>query len=205
MAKQRGTSNLPILLTIFILLTTLFPAEATGSTTSSGGTSTDFIRTSCGATTYPSVCYASLSVYADKVKQSPSQLARVAVSVSLAKARSASAYVARLRHGSAAAAEPRALAALTDCVEMFGDAVDQMTRSLAELQQLQAATFRWQMSNVETWMSAALTNEDSCLDGFQGVSSSFKTVLGSRVSNVKQVTSNALALVNSLASKVSGN
>ncbi|KAH9314044.1 hypothetical protein KI387_022671, partial [Taxus chinensis] len=42
-------------------------------------------------------------------------------------------------------------------------------QSLAELKHLRPGTFTFQMSNVQTWMSAALTNEDSCLNGFQGV------------------------------------
>lgn len=64
-------------------------------------------------------------------------------------------------------------------------------------------SLQFQMSNVQTWMSAALTNEETCTDGFEDVGDGdVKTDVRERVVKVKQVTSNALALVNSYASKV---
>lgn len=60
--------------------------------------------------------------------------------------------------------------------------------------------FRFQMSNVQTWMSAALTEEETCTDGFEDVpEGTVKTDVCDRVSYVKKFTSNALALVNSYA------
>lgn len=163
----------------------------------------DFIRTSCSTTLYPARCYASLARYANAIQRSPSQLAIVAVSVSLRRARRASAYMSSLSHSPTGASNPRAAAALRDCSSTFGDAIDQMEQSLAELRQLKSGEeFQWQMSNVETWMSAALTNEDTCTDGFEDLpSGGVKEDVCGRVARVKEVTSNALALVNSLASK----
>ncbi|KAI8030579.1 hypothetical protein LOK49_LG01G01327 [Camellia lanceoleosa] len=56
--------------------------------------------------------------------------------------------------------------------------------------------FLWHMSNVETWVSAALTDENTCLDGFSGraLDGNVKASIKARVTNVAQVTSNALAL-----------
>ncbi|XP_058079412.1 21 kDa protein-like [Magnolia sinica] len=176
------------------------------TSTNTSTNATDFIRTSCSATLYPERCYASLSRYANAIQQSPSQLALVAVSVSLRRARRTASYVASLQRAAAAGdppADARALAALRDCKSTFGDAIDLMRSSLDELRQLKTGeTFRWQMGNVETWMSAALTNEDTCTDGFQAVAPGpMKSDISARVASAEEVTSNALALVNSLASK----
>lgn len=91
--------------------------------------------------------------------------------------------------------------ALDDCLENFGDAGDQISESLAELKHLRRNTFEIQMSNVETWMSAALTNEDTCLDGFRDLNATGKvtTMVTGHVQYVCELISNALALVNRFA------
>ncbi|KAF8398969.1 hypothetical protein HHK36_014834 [Tetracentron sinense] len=159
----------------------------------------DFIRTSCGATLYPELCYTSLSRYANAVQQSPAQLARIAVAVSLSKARRMASYVSNLSRQIENGAEPRATAALHDCFDTFGDAVDQIRNSLMQMRHLNPGeSFGFQMSNVQTWMSAALTNEDTCTDGFEEVTDGpMKSDVCNRVVKVTKVTSNALALVNS--------
>ena len=82
--------------------------------------------------------------------------------------------------------------ALSDCVE-------ELRQTLSELKHLRVETFRWQMSNAETWLSAALTYEDTCLDGFQGVDGNkLKSDVKRKIRNVGKVTSNALYMINRL-------
>nr|GMD13703.1 21 kDa protein-like [Ipomoea batatas] len=117
---------------------------------------TEFIRNSCQTTMYPQLCYASLSGYASAVQQDTGRLARVAIGVSLKKAKRMAAY-----------------------------------------------ELRFQLSNVQTWMSAAETNEDTCVDGFDDVAEGpLKSDVYDGIVKVKQVTSNALALVNAFANKI---
>lgn len=88
---------------------------------------------------------------------------------------------------------------------MFGDAVEQIRDSLTQMLKLNGSgeSLRFQMSNVQTYMSAALTNEDTCTDGFEEVNDGpMKKDICDRTVKVKQVTSNALSLVNRYVSKV---
>ncbi|KAJ0094197.1 hypothetical protein Patl1_15487 [Pistacia atlantica] len=63
-------------------------------------------------------------------------------------------------------------------------------------------TLRFLMSNVQTWMSAALTDQETCTDGFDDVADGpVKADVVNRAAYVKKLTSNALALVNSYAEK----
>jgi pectinesterase inhibitor-like protein len=57
------------------------------------------------------------------------------------------------------------------------------------------------MSDVQTWVSAALTDQSTCTDGFQEANANgeIKTVVRGRIVQVAQLTSNALALLNKLA------
>lgn len=164
----------------------------------------EFIRTSCNATLYPELCYASLSTYANTIQQSPAHLAGVAVAVSLASARQMASYLANLSRQADQVEAPGTAAALDDCLSTFRDAVDQIGGSLKEMKRLKAGgSFRFRMSNVQTWMSAALTNEETCTDGFQDApDGAVKSEVCDRAGSVKKFTSNALALVNSYVSKV---
>lgn len=167
---------------------------------------TDYIRSSCKTTLYPDTCYHSLNHYATAVQQDPGRLARVAIGVSLAKAKRMSAFVANLSREADYGAQPRAVAALHDCFSVMGDAVDQIRDSLRQMRRLggSSESLRFQMSNVQTWMSAALTNEDTCTDGFEDVSDDepLKSDVCDRARKVKEVTSNALAFINSFANKI---
>ncbi|XP_043714695.1 pectinesterase inhibitor 10-like [Telopea speciosissima] len=147
----------------------------------------DFIRTNCDATLYSDVCYASLIARTNEVQGSPAKLASVAVDVSLSSARNISAYILNL------ARNPNSDKVLKDCVSTFGDAIDQMQRSSTELQRASTA---FQISNVQTWMSAALTNQDTCGDE---LIESVKSDVQDRVLNGKKLTSIALAFINKFA------
>ncbi|WMV51877.1 hypothetical protein MTR67_045262 [Solanum verrucosum] len=166
----------------------------------------DYIRSSCKTTLYPDTCYHSLNHYATAVQQDPGRLARVAIGVSLAKAKRMSAFVSNLSREADYGAQPRAVAALHDCFSVFGDAVDQIRDSLSQMRTLggSSESLRFQMSNVQTWMSAALSNEDTCTDGFEDVSDDepLKLNVCNRAGKVKEVTSNALAFINSFANKI---
>ncbi|KAK7358262.1 hypothetical protein VNO77_00188 [Canavalia gladiata] len=197
-------------LLIFIAAFSIFHSTATagddGSNTTADG-DTEFIRTSCNTTLYPDVCYTSLSRYANAVQQNPGQLARVAISVSLSKVHRTASYISNLTREADYGANSRASLALHDCFSNLGDAVDEIRGSLKQMRQIGAAgegagSFLFQMSNVQTWMSAALTDEETCTDGFQDVADCpVKTDVCDRVTNVKKFTSNALALVNAYANK----
>ncbi|XP_059643443.1 21 kDa protein-like [Cornus florida] len=165
---------------------------------------TNFIKASCRATRYPALCVQYLSIYATKIQQSQRQLAQTALSVSLSRARSATAFVAKMTRVSGI--KPREYQAVKDCVDNMGDTVYQLSKSIKELGHMGRASgqdFTWHMSNVQTWVSAALTDENTCVDGFGGraMNGNVKASIKNRVTRVAQLTSNALALVNRFAAK----
>ncbi|KAG2677547.1 hypothetical protein I3760_12G102700 [Carya illinoinensis] len=164
----------------------------------------NFIKASCRATRYPALCVQCLSGYASAIKKNERRLAQTALSVSLARVRSAAAFVAKMTK--VRGIKSREYEAVKDCIENMGDGVDRLSQSVRELGHMDrdvGQDFMWHMSNVQTWVSAALTDENTCLDGFSGpaMDGNVKTAIHRRVTNVAQVTSNALALVNRFASR----
>lgn len=88
----------------------------------------------------------------------------------------------------------------------MSDTIDRISKSVKELKNMGSARgkdFEWHMSNIETWISAALTDENTCGDGFAGktFNGRIKASVRARVTHVAQVTSNALALINQFAAK----
>lgn len=182
-------------------------ANAT-ATAAANSTTTSFIWESCKATQYPQLCYHCLSGFANEIKRSERQLALTALAVSLARARSTAEFVHKLKGGKRVQISHRELEAVKDCLDTMGDSVDQLNRSIKELGQMgqhsNGEDFMWHVSNVQTWVSAALTNENTCVDGLNEHPSKGGKVKGAikmRVNSVAQVTSNALALVNHFADK----
>lgn len=166
-------------------------------------TPANFIKNSCRATRYPALCVQCLSGYGSAIRDEH-QLAVTALSVSLNRARSAVAFVGKLTK--VRGIKKREILAVQDCIENMGDGVDRLSQSVRELGHLGRAVgqdFTWHMSNVQTWVSAALTDENTCLDGFDGrfMDGNVKAAIRRRVTNVAQVTSNALALVNRFAAR----
>ncbi|KAL1531509.1 21 kDa protein-like [Salvia divinorum] len=161
--------------------------------------STEFIRTSCSATSYPTLCYTSLSAHAAAIQQNPKLLAHAALSVSLDTAVATSADMAKLSR--AAGMTPREAGAMRDCVEELADSVDQIRKSIAELKRITPSNFEAVISDAQTWVSAALTDEDTCMDGFAGkvMAGGMKTAVRGKIVNVAHMTSNALALINTYA------
>ncbi|KAJ6993523.1 pectinesterase inhibitor 3 [Populus alba x Populus x berolinensis] len=154
---------------LFIFIS--FSASPNSAAARSQNAPRDIVRSSCVHASYPNLCLRTLSSYAGPAN-TPRDLAQ--------------------------AAKKRERVALSDCVEQIYDSVDELSKTLRELKHLREETFRWQMSNAQTWVSAALTNEDTCLDGFHEVESKAKDDVKRKITNVARVTSNALYMINRL-------
>ncbi|KAK9292682.1 hypothetical protein L1049_020661 [Liquidambar formosana] len=189
---------------LLLLLPILYITGTVESVAAVPSAYTNFIKVSCNTTRYPALCVESLSAYSSEIRQSPRQLAQTALSVSLARAQTAKTFVSKVTKFKGL--KRREYEAVKDCMEEIGDAVDRLSKSIQELKSFGSSKgqeFLWHMSNVETWVSAALTDENTCVEGFVGPDSegSVQSSITARVVNVAQVISNALAFVNQFAGK----
>ncbi|XP_050227121.1 pectinesterase inhibitor 4-like [Mercurialis annua] len=160
-----------------------------------------YLKTACNSTTYPKICYSSLSSYISIIKTSDLNLCSTALNVSLTVAYNASSLVTLLSNRTGLSKAEAAV--IKDCVEQIGDTIDELKQSFDAFGSLYLnnSDIRFQISNIQTWVSAALTNEDTCSDGVDEtkVSSSVKNMLKKSMLNVARITSNALALINKLS------
>ncbi|CAI9295752.1 unnamed protein product [Lactuca saligna] len=180
-----------------ILLIILLFTYTINSVSALEKTNTEFIRTSCSLTSYPTLCFNSLSTRSGAIQTSPKLLAQTALSITLDTTRTTSLAMIKLSqvHGMA----PQEVAAMKDCIELLSDAVYELKKSLEEMSQPGSKDFRLVMSDIQTWVSSALTDEDTCSEGFVN-DPKMKSVVRGKIVNVAHLTSNALALINNYAS-----
>ncbi|KAK6794297.1 hypothetical protein RDI58_007750 [Solanum bulbocastanum] len=183
--------------TAFLILLA-FTTAASAARPATGHINTEFIRTSCKSTTYPNLCFSSLSSRSSAIGVSPQLLAHESLSVSLETAQATSAMMIKVAHSQGMT--PREVGAMQDCVEELSDTVSELRKSLGEMKQLRGRDFDMKISDIQTWVSAALTNEDTCTEEFAGkaMNGKVKTVVRGKIVEVAHMTSNALALINSL-------
>ncbi|CAN6300403.1 unnamed protein product [Urochloa humidicola] len=160
----------------------------------------EFVRSCCARTLYPRLCRAGLAPYAAAVHSSHARLALASANLTLS---AIDALAARIPPSSSGGASSGALG---DCVEAVAAAADQASRAAERLRGVEQAVgieLIWRVDDARTWLSAAMTNEDTCADGLRPRKSApapVRAELLARVRRAKQYTSIALALVNMLVS-----
>ncbi|CAL0302417.1 unnamed protein product [Lupinus luteus] len=185
-----------IIIARFMLLALLFSflANTTPMVFAKG---IDNVKEACKVTRYQNLCIHSLSQFSNNLGTNPSKWARASVSVTIVEVKNVQTYLENLKRNMNMRGRNRI--ALSDCIESFADAIDELHKSLNVLRKLSKSIFSTQMGDLNTWISAALTSEDTCFDGFEGQTEIEIKFLRNRVRNVSCITSNALALVNKLA------
>ncbi|KAK6162535.1 hypothetical protein DH2020_002376 [Rehmannia glutinosa] len=168
-----------------------------------------FIESQCQTTLYPDLCVRCLSNYASNFTTTLShrQLAQIALKVSLARAESTRAYVTGVAK-ELNQTKAKDYEAVRGCLDQINDGVDQLANCVKETENIKEdgginSEFPWHASNVQTWMSTALTDASMCIDGFSGraIGEKTKAIIKAKVLNLQHVTSNALALFNRFAAR----
>ncbi|KAL4574882.1 hypothetical protein LXL04_021722 [Taraxacum kok-saghyz] len=191
-------------LTLFILAVFFLAGTTTAGTASGETSSSKFITSSCTNTTYPTLCIQSLSPYAETIKRNPAQLAQFALIVTLNHSESAGVFLHKLTESKGLNSRERS--AVGDCLEEVNDSLDRVKNSIGELKnvdRVKGREFILHMSNVQTWISSALTDENTCMDGFSGqeITGRVQSSVRAQIIDVAHFTSNALALINHFVEK----
>ena len=168
----------PISSLVFLLLLTVFPTQIFCQ---------NLIDQACGYTSYQSLCISTLQ--SDSEAKSAKDLltiAKVALKHTGNKAGEINGEITRLQ---GSAKDEGLKQALSDCTENYGDAIDQIQDSTAALG-------KKKYSDVNTWVSAAMNDADSCEQGFQD--QSVKSPISASSTTFNQLSSNVLAITNHL-------
>ena len=164
----------------------------------------NFVMALCRETPFPTVCYMALVVHADTIRQNPHELARTALTLSVAGAEVTKADMLKMAH--IKGLKPTEYGALKDCLDQIEDSVNRLTQSAREIEQLGQAKgeeFSWHANNVVTWTSAALAQMETCRRGFsdRALDGKIKASVQPQVIHVWQLVRNALELFQQFAAQ----
>ncbi|OMO85838.1 Pectinesterase inhibitor [Corchorus capsularis] len=193
--SQSLAFSFAILFLTFNIIPTVVSATTTKSSSVTTKTYKKYINKACQSATYPKDCYASLSKYASTIQSDPVKLYKVSLYITIKAARSTSSSISSLWLLKGLSPTDRAI--VRDCAENIGNAVDQLKDSLTKMANLEATDREAQMENIRTWVSAALTDEGTCTDEFDGqkVSDAVNKKIKKPVFKLAKLTSNCLALI----------
>lgn len=204
--QQRTTSSRPkvIILTILaILLLTLIigvmlaalvhesntePPESPSLSSSSD--SAESVKTVCGVTQYPTSCFNSISSLVTSKKPDPETIFNLSLQVSIKELKNLSSFVTSVN-------DVNSQAAINDCVNQFDDALSRLNDSLLamEVGPGEKALTMEKVNNIQTWISAAMTDQETCLEGLEEMGSRVLDEVKAKMERSKEFLSNSLAII----------
>lgn len=151
------------------------------------GRPTQAISRACSKTQYPTLCVNSLLEFPGSTTASDQDLVHISFNVTLQ-------HLSRALYSSTGIStiqmEPRVRSAYVDCLELLEDSVDALLRSLTSV----VGGGGGSTEDVLTWLSAALTNQDTCAEGFEDTSGSVKDQMANNLKDLSELVSNCLAI-----------
>ncbi|XP_010271267.1 PREDICTED: pectinesterase-like [Nelumbo nucifera] len=144
---------------------------------------------SCGQTPYPEICESYFMSYSNKplatLDETQFSLRDAALGSTLDQAQRAYGLISAMDVSSF---DEKAKMAWADCVELYSDTVTQLNRAMGSKNPLS-----W--SDAQTWLSAAITNQQTCQNGFVELGkSSYLSSFPFMLSNFSKMVSNSLAI-----------
>ncbi|GLJ32205.1 hypothetical protein SUGI_0648230 [Cryptomeria japonica] len=143
-------------------------------------------NSACSKARYPERCISSMASYPAYQTAKLNDLTNFAFQVSLQRAQKAHEFALTLQNN---VMNERERAAWQDCLELFEDTIDRLNvcSNNGSLD-----------TDSPIWLSAALTNQETCLNGFRDLNLSatnpIRALLSSRAVNLSELVSNSLSM-----------
>ncbi|KAL5570471.1 hypothetical protein UlMin_027046 [Ulmus minor] len=157
---------------------------------------TQAISRTCSKTRYPTLCVNSLLEFPGSTSASEGDLVHISFNMTLQHFSKALYFTSGISY---IQMDPHVRSAYEDCLELLDDSVDALARSLISVAPSPGDGSAKQLSggsnqDVVTWLSAALTNHDTCSEGFSDVSGAVKDQMAQRLKDLSELVSNCLAI-----------
>ncbi|XP_050376135.1 pectinesterase 1 [Argentina anserina] len=157
------------------------------STTESPSLSTSAestIKTVCNVTRYPEPCFTSISSINSSPKPDLVSILKLSLQASISE----------LSHLSSVLKTMNSDAAIRDCRDQVDEALSQLNDSVSAMVMGEGLT-EAKVKDVQTWISSAVTDQETCLDGLEEMGSTSVDDVKKRMKKSMEFTSNSLAIV----------
>ncbi|KAK9099639.1 hypothetical protein Syun_026684 [Stephania yunnanensis] len=207
-ARQKTRKRIAIIAVSTLVLIGIIVGAAVGATR--GGKSksnvgdpaaltsiSESIKAICNLTLHPDSCYTSLSssINNDTSRIDPEQIFKLSVEVALSEL---SKVAENFMEGLEGMNDKAFVAALGNCKDLLGLALDHLNTSMFDGN----STLIDAVDDLRTWLSAAGTYQQTCIDGFQNVTQEIWNVASQHLNNSTQYTSNSLAIITGISNFV---
>ncbi|EHA8591813.1 putative Pectinesterase/pectinesterase inhibitor U1 [Cocos nucifera] len=205
-SSRKRRKLLLLLLTSFLLLaavittaSTLFARHAVASREHA---SHDILRSSCRSARYPDLCYSAVAATPALVQtiSKPKDVIHASINLTITAIQRSFLHVERLS-ASYPNLTTRERTALHDCLEMFDESLDELRLTDADLRAYPTGKpLSRHVLDLEILVSAAMTNQESCSDGFsyEDVESHLRGEMLSELTHVTRMCRNALAMIKNM-------
>ncbi|MCL7043079.1 hypothetical protein MKW94_012456 [Papaver nudicaule] len=160
------------------------------------------IKAVCSVTQYPDSCFRSISSMHNGSSDSPDpkELFLLSLKAAVKELSGLTSLPDNIISKKINGVDRRVKNALLDCKSLFDDAIEELNSSISSITDLgpdkdMLSTAR--IENIKTWLSSAITDQETCLDGLieMNTSSPIHERVKSAMKNSTEFTSNSLAIV----------
>lgn len=160
------------------------------------------LKTSCGSTRFPDLCYSAIANVPEAAQKVTSQKAVIELSLNLtAVAVEHNYFTIEKLIATREQLTKRKKSAFHDCLETIDETLDELHKAMEDLQEYPSKESLTQHADdLKTLLSAAMTNQETCLDGFshEDADKKVRNALLEGGVHVEKMCSNVLAMIKNM-------
>ncbi|KAF5739885.1 putative Pectinesterase precursor [Tripterygium wilfordii] len=157
------------------------------------------VKAICQPTDYKEQCVRSLNANAGNTTD-PKELVKVAFEVAMKHINDAAKKSTLLQD---LEKDHRTRLALNDCKELMNESIAELKHSFETIGDFDMTKLDDIMANLKVWLSASITYQETCLDGFQNTTGEAGNKMKAALKTAMQLSSNGLAIVTEMSSALS--
>ena len=194
--KKIAVASFCSLLLVAMVVALLYNSSENGPEEGEVSASQKAITNLCQETDYQETCQKSLQT---ANSSDPKELIELAFQSAIKEINEAVANSSLLKD---LEKDPRGKAALESCKELANRATADLERSFSKFKNFDVSEVDTIISDLKIWLSGAITYQETCLDGFEGVEGGAGMKMREFLTTSMQMTSNGLAMVNGVSQVV---
>jgi pectinesterase len=166
------------------------------STSHEASTSMKAVQSICAPTDYKQECVSSLSSEAGNTTD-PKELVKAAFKVAMKQISEGAKKSTLLKE---LEKDPRTQKALEDCKTLMDFSIGELDHSFRRFGEFDISQLDEMLIDLRIWLSAVITYQESCVDGFQNTTSNAGAKMRAALNTSMQLSSNGLAIATELSS-----
>ncbi|OIV99081.1 hypothetical protein TanjilG_32340 [Lupinus angustifolius] len=201
LARRRTRKRITIIALSTIVLVSIVCAAVFGTvahkndndnTNADANSLANAVKVVCDVTLYKDACYRSLGPKVQSGQVTPEDLFKLSIQVALAEVNNAAKKFSDQGNFDVVNTDKRTKEALKNCHDLLGLAIDHLNSSLSSGENSSLLDV---LEDLKTWLSAAGTYQQTCIEGLEETKESLKNTAESYLQDSTEFTSNSLSII----------